>query len=192
MRDTLNAVVKLVKKKDNSTKLQSEILEKLNRLAHDIGPRIVRSDRPLSFEFVDCDVPSVDMGFVYLAVSSHNARQFKIGHCLNIREELEKLNNPSVVEDRTHCPYVLLSFIVGFDGDPKSPVSTHTREETATFMSISRFRDIRQDFRYARLMCITRRKFAQLRDHLRPMDLGTDNLVLKECYTIPLNLRTLN
>ena len=122
------------------------------------------------------------MGFVYLAANTNDSSDYKIGQCLNIRKELQALNNPSALEDKSHCPYALLSFIVGFAGDPTSDNVSASRETVALYMRVAPFWSVKWEYRYAKLMSLFRSNFFELHDRLLRTNIPWENLVLKECY----------
>jgi len=98
------------------TKMLSEMLSQLDRLgtAQSNNISALRSSK---MHFTNCDVPSVDIGFVYLFCSAPNKDVILVGECENLQTKIRELHSPANATGDPHSPYVLLGFFCGFFGD---------------------------------------------------------------------------
>jgi len=165
---------------DPMTELQSRTMEQLDVLRN-VPSRIVQSTASLPMRFVNCDIPSADIGFVYLAISTMNPHIAKVRVCKNIKEDIDALNCPTApATDTSDLPYAIVAFIYGFIGDVGSDVGEDHRARVYRFMSSNadRSMDLRNRMQYWREL------FGSLDDE-NFVNNEIDKLLLyKECYAM--------
>ena len=113
---TIRALRKILLIECPLTKLQSEILTRMDIL-NDPTIRIIPPTRSRFMRFLECDVPAVDVGFVYLFSSAKSKDVIKFGHCENIQKKIKELHSHSNAVSDPYAPYILIGYFCGFFGD---------------------------------------------------------------------------
>lgn len=114
---TVLALRQILKLECHMTKLQSNILTRLDRLGEGQF-RTIPTLRDKGMYLTDCDVADVDIGFVYLFCSSKNMNKIKVGHCSNLKKEIKEMHSQSLLDP--DAPYILVGYFCGFFGDGES------------------------------------------------------------------------
>jgi len=127
-RLTVAALRNILKLECPMTKWQSEILTRLDCLGREEN-RVIPSLADKTMNLTDCDVPDVDIGFVYLFCSSKNKDKLILGECSNIQTKIKELHSKTSSILDPFSPYILVGFFFGFLGDGASEENRGDRQQ---------------------------------------------------------------
>ena len=126
--DTLSAIMQLLLQPSRWAAHVDVVLNALD--CHNIGPRVVRHQlSPLPSG--DHTFPDVNVGFVYMLVSSRNCTYAYVGETCNIRRRLQEHNSghgARFTQDPYLRPWALMALVTGFPGPVDSPENIHARK----------------------------------------------------------------
>jgi hypothetical protein len=177
--DTLAAVASLLRADDASVALVERLLDQLDVL-HD-SPRVLDPDVRF-LEPLSVDVPSLDSGFVYLAVCARDPALNCHGNCASIRAEMADINGSlaSLVAPHIRCgfPWVVLAFVTGFSGQGADECNLVERRDFVHEWLLGSWPDE---------PITTKEKLQALKDaHAWALQVGRfSGLVFKQCCTLP-------
>lgn len=182
-RDTLKAMEHVLRDEHSMAKKQAEAIKKLDWLSSEV--RIVPPVRAFNLHLKECGVPSLDCGFVYIAVSTENLRILKTGHCKNLKKEMDRLNDPSITEDSSAQPFALVAFIHG--DKPEDNQAEIRRENLHTF-----WRNRIDEDQYGRWSAMKAVKYevSQMKQLMRDAQCFEQykTYTLQQCFELPSGL----
>ena len=124
--NTYRAIYQLLHMSDPVSKYIDTALNNLNRVQP--GSGLIQALPKSILTTNDTDTPTQNAGFVYMVVSQNYPHIDKLGHCINIRVEMQQLNQTLETNENQCRPWHLLLFITGFEGEGKSEQNTHSRQ----------------------------------------------------------------